>query len=259
MLIPPSSAPTRTGTNVHLLAFDTIYNPKTNETALVPAVLGWHETGWKGTYLNYLTATDINNPGTQFMAMGIAGSLINEKVTLGVRVFGTPTDTFTRLASKWGLPGNTNLYYSLVPDFGSRSQQLAVKKDFNWNGPVTSLIVANNGKHLDTTLGVEHAWGRWAAGFAHNLENQVNIGRIAYGLGDGKSHLMLFGEKGPDGHERIGIGFQIGIGARKQRRGKRRDIRLPAGKTKIRPLKVKADKKREVKPIGQGKSPYRRR
>ncbi len=217
-LVARTAGPTRTGVDLTLLGLDVVKDSSSSKVALVPSVVAWTPTGWKGTGLNFIASTDVNNEGSNFLAAGIAKSFWDGTFTGGIRGLATPAGNSLLLAGKLNLPRNTQFFYSANPEDVSGTQQVALRNTFEWRGPLVSVIARGDGKDLNPTLGAEVAWGRNALGFARHLQEEVNEVRYVRGLGDGASQLSLFRTEGPNGWQ-VGLGWQISLGSsRKPRR-----------------------------------------
>ncbi len=240
-----SFGPTRTrGASqeaVHLLAFDTIYNPKTKEAVLAPTVLGWSK-GPQGPLeavtLSYVASTDINNEAARRVAAGVAHSIFGGPLTLGVRGFSTEAGNNVLLAGKLDLPLDTKFAYSVDPKLGSASQQFVLKHPIKWEGPVTTLFMEANGRSKDILqprMGVDHAFGSMAVRGIWDMANERATGELILGVGRDTSQISVFASRGRDNDVRIGVGFQIPLFGPKS--SKRQVRASKAGERPLRPVR----------------------
>ncbi|MBM3282331.1 MAG: hypothetical protein FJY86_03255 [Candidatus Diapherotrites archaeon] len=235
-MVSRAGVPTRTGTSLTLLGLDVVHQEGTNKAMVVPSVVGWSETGWKGVGLNWIASADVNNEQTQFLAAGIAKELFEGKATVGVRGFSTPWGGENALlAAKLNLPSATKFYYSVDPEIGPPSQQTALRHTFDWKGRVLDLVVRGDTDHWNVSLGAEYAWGRNAFALARDIENRVTQARYTRGLGDGVAQLSVFGGKTDHGGKHVGIGLQIALDSVTR---KRRPRRPSGGGKKIFPHSI---------------------
>ena len=224
-----------------MLAFDTIYNPQTKEAVLSPSILGWSrgpQGPLEAVTLSYIASTDINNEATRKVAAGVAHSILDGPLTVGVRGFSTATGNNAILAGKLDLPGDTKFAYSVDPRLGPSSQQFVLKKPIEWGGPVTTLFMEANGRSKDLfepRIGVDHAFGNMAIRGIWDEAQKRATGEFIFGVGRDTSQISLFASMGEHNDVRVGVGFQIPLFGPKSSKRQVRSGR--AGERPVRPVR----------------------